>query len=162
MNEKILTESQFNAFMDKVCLEIPEIGHTAEQKHVFSCYEEAASALSQGKMNWPAIILGAFDGRISSRNDSNTDVKSISFAVLQKAGKEDWGEKITARDLCHELAMKIVERMYQYHHKGEYFQVMELGTARYFQVSSKLDSSVGYEVTFEAGSPRPFKNEPPL
>jgi hypothetical protein len=159
MIEKILTELQFNAFMDKVCLEIPEIGHTAEVKHIFSCYEEAAAALSQGKIQWPAIVLGAFDGRISSRNDSNTDVKSISFAVLQRAGKEDWVAKITARDLCHDLAMKIVERMYQYHNQSEYFQVMELGTAKYFQVSSKLDSSVGYEVTFEAGSPRSFKNQ---
>jgi hypothetical protein len=159
MIDKVLTEAQLNAFMNQVCLEIEQTGHTAEEKHVFSCYEEAAAALSQGKLKWPAIILGALDGRIASRNDNNTDVKSISFAVLQKAGKEDWAQKIASRDQCLDVSMRIVERMYQYHNTREFFQVMELGTAKYFQVSSKLDSSVGYEVTFEAGSPRSFKNQ---
>jgi hypothetical protein len=156
---KILSEAQLNAFIKTVCSEVPSTLHGEAENHVYSCYEEAAAALSNASLRFPAIIIGAFDGRIASKGDTNIDVKNISFAVLMAAEKENWAVRIEKRDQALLIAMEIVERIYQYHHTQEYLQVMELGTARYFQVSSKLDSSVGYSVSFDGGSLRSFKNE---
>lgn len=157
--EKILTEAALFAFLKKVCSEVPQTLHSEQENHVFSCYEEAAAAASNGKLKYPAIILGAFEGRITSRGDSNNDIKNIPFAVLMGAEKENWTQRIEKRDAALSIAMAIVEKVYQYYHQQEYLQFMELGTARYFQISSKLDSSVGYSISFDGGSPRPFKNE---
>jgi len=159
MLNPINTEQQLIDFLEKICLEVPVTQHTLEERHFHGSFEEVSAAHGNGTLNYPVAYLGALSGRLASHADSNFDIKVPALVVLDIAEKENFSQQRQARDRCLEIGMAIIEKAYQYYHEAEYFQRMDLSTVRYDRTWGKLDNSVGYVLTFEAGAHRTIKNE---
>jgi hypothetical protein len=156
--ERVITETAFYDFLDKVCKEVPSTMHTVDERHLWSSYEQAGAAISNRGIKYPLIALGSIQGGLSSHGDSNYDIKNPSFTVLKPSKKEDFDEHRVIRDECLEIGMDILERFNQYRHSYQFLQRFNLNTVRYSQATGKHESHIGYIFQIEIGSPRQIKN----
>lgn len=156
--ERVITESSFYDFLDKVCKEVPSTMHSDTERHLWSSYEQASANINNKSIAYPLIALGSIQGGLASHGDSNYDIKNPTFTVLMPSQADDFDGHRAIRDQCLEIGMAILERFNQYRHTSEYLQRFNLNACRYSQAKGKYENHIGYIFQIEIGSPRRIKN----
>lgn len=159
---KVLSEQQLYDFLKLVCEDLSDLtGQAPDENHFFGSVEEAQAAKANGKLFFPAIILGPISGKI---NNNMLDIKSFKLFIVKQAPREDFAAQRSIRDQCLELGMAFTEKFNQYRHAldgfGAHIQHFHASDTSYYEiVVAMLDNAIGFAFNFSMGSQRVIKNE---